>query len=78
MFSPVTVVHSERWRETVEGIKVELPTGESLSTTISIGVAGWHAGADTVVDVVLRADMALYRAKETGRNRVCTDADTTG
>jgi PleD family two-component response regulator len=37
-----------------------------------------HAVGDTVVDVVERADMALYHAKETGRNRVCTDTDTTG
>lgn len=37
--------------------------------TISLGVSTYQAG-DTVESWVRRADLALYRAKETGRNRV--------
>lgn len=37
--------------------------------TISVGVAPYHRG-DTVESWVRRADQALYRAKESGRNRV--------
>jgi len=37
--------------------------------TISVGVAPYHRG-DTVEDWVARADQALYRAKEAGRDRV--------
>ena len=37
--------------------------------TASLGVAGVDVG-DSVEDVVNRADMALYSAKESGRNRV--------
>ncbi len=37
--------------------------------TISVGVAQYHRG-DTVEDWVNRADRALYRAKEAGRDRV--------
>jgi diguanylate cyclase len=39
--------------------------------TVSVGVALFHA-AESPEDFVTRADIALYRAKESGRNRVCT------
>lgn len=38
--------------------------------TVSIGVAEFHAG-ETVAKFINRADMALYQAKQTGRNKVC-------
>ena len=37
--------------------------------TLSIGVAGWHAGESTA-EWYARADAALYEAKRGGRNRV--------
>ena len=37
--------------------------------TISIGVATYRSG-DTPSDMIARADMALYGAKEAGRNQV--------
>lgn len=40
-----------------------------LTVTASIGLAVWQPGDDGK-DVIARADTALYRAKETGRNRV--------
>jgi diguanylate cyclase (GGDEF)-like protein len=45
--------------------------GESLPVTCSFGLT-WHSSAGTVdVDSLVRqADMALYRAKDRGRNRV--------
>lgn len=45
----------------------QLPSVERL--TLSIGIASYRPG-DTEKDMVLRADAALYRAKELGRNRV--------
>lgn len=39
---------------------------------VSIGVATAAAG-ETVNQVIARADEALYRAKQAGRNRVCSD-----
>lgn len=38
--------------------------------TVSIGVTQWHLG-DKQKSLTLRADTALYKAKEQGRNRVC-------
>jgi diguanylate cyclase (GGDEF)-like protein len=40
--------------------------------TVSLGVAEYQAG-DTEQELVARADLALYAAKEGGRNMVCQD-----
>jgi diguanylate cyclase len=54
---------------------VKRSTGENLGfITISIGVSTFRPG-DTVQSVIERADSALYLAKRTGRNRVCTERD---
>lgn len=54
---------------------VKRSTGENLGfITISIGVSTYVAG-DTVQSIIERADSALYLAKRTGRNRVCTEVD---
>jgi diguanylate cyclase (GGDEF)-like protein len=44
-----------------------------VNITISIGVSQWHVGQE-VNDLLSRADIALYRAKENGRNRVEVDS----
>lgn len=43
----------------------------AVSVTISIGVAERGAALPTSRDVLKAADMALYKAKNQGRNRVC-------
>jgi len=44
---------------------------EIVKTTISIGIAKYDSNLDFVPeDLIKRADAALYRAKEGGRNRV--------
>ncbi len=41
-----------------------------LTVSVSIGLATWH-GHESVEDLFQCADLALLRAKRTGRNRVC-------
>lgn len=60
---------AEKIRAMVEGLKIQLP-GTMLSKTISIGLAEFPTDSDTFWQAIKFADVALYRAKETGRNRV--------
>jgi diguanylate cyclase (GGDEF)-like protein len=49
---------------------VEL-AGEQMAVTASIGVAVYD-DEESAYSLINRADAAMYRAKEAGRNRVCT------
>jgi diguanylate cyclase (GGDEF)-like protein len=61
-------VCAERVREEMEGTSFETDAG-ALHVTISCGAAEYRRG-ETVEALVGRADRALYKAKEGGRNRV--------
>jgi diguanylate cyclase (GGDEF)-like protein len=63
------MVAAERLRAAVEQTSLPLADGTPLSITISIGVAVLEPG-DTAEQIIRRADLALYRAKEKGRNQV--------
>lgn len=61
---------AERLRQAVGSLPV-MVEGVSLPVTVSVGVAAGAAGS-AGDDLVSAADAALYRAKESGRNRVET------
>jgi diguanylate cyclase (GGDEF)-like protein len=62
---------AERIRKRVENYPFKDENKEALSITISIGVATYPApGIHSTADLVKKADDALYKAKQTGRNRV--------
>lgn len=60
---------AEKIRAAVEEMKVQI-SGTILQKTISIGIADFPSDSDTFWQAVKYADVALYRAKEEGRNRV--------
>jgi two-component system, cell cycle response regulator len=65
------VIFAERVREMVEKQRFEIQTHEPLRMTVSAGVASHpHDGADSPRRLVHHADLALYSAKKSGRNRV--------
>ena len=65
---------AERIRKRIESLEfvyTEKGKNEIVKTTISIGIAKYNSNLDSVPeDLIKRADTALYRAKEGGRNRV--------
>ncbi len=63
---------AERIRSTLEQTPLTLKDGTSLYLTASLGVAS-ETGQPLAKDLLQRADAAMYRAKEGGRNRVCAD-----
>lgn len=59
----------ERLRQAIANNRVSIDH-TSVSCTISIGVATLKPSDSCIEDCLLRADIAMYRAKEKGRNRV--------
>jgi diguanylate cyclase (GGDEF)-like protein len=60
---------AERLRKLIEN-KEFLYDGKRLPVTVSIGVADYRQGVITGTDLFKRADEAVYKAKEGGRNQV--------
>jgi len=62
---------AERFRQAIETHSFQLPDGQNLQVTASLGVAALNpfiAGVDQWFDA---ADKRLYQAKRNGRNRSC-------
>ncbi len=66
------VRRAERLRHAI--VKSAIGGITSLSVTSSLGVSTARLG-DTVHTLLERADVCLYRAKETGRNRTCWETE---
>jgi diguanylate cyclase (GGDEF)-like protein len=82
---PNTLVESgmllaERIRSEISKTPFDLPSGDTVTVTVSIGISEVHPQPDdddlkTVGDsLVARADVALYAAKSAGRDRVFVEA----
>lgn len=63
---------AERLRQTIASSPASTPAG-LIGITVSIGVTLFEPTDTTADRVLARADRALYRAKDLGRNRVETD-----
>ena len=58
---------AERIRLAISEVPIDLPTGESIQVTASLGVVTGESPLDRATD---RADQLLYEAKRGGRNQV--------
>jgi diguanylate cyclase (GGDEF)-like protein len=67
------LVTAERLREKVQSLPPRWQE-RALALTVSIGVSEWRGDEDDVASLMARADAALYRAKEAGRNCVAAEA----
>ncbi|SDG30807.1 diguanylate cyclase (GGDEF) domain-containing protein [Sinosporangium album] len=64
---------AERLRSRVG--RMAVPADDAMVTvTISVGVAIMSVHGDDLIELLAAADLALYRAKELGRDRVCVPA----
>ncbi len=63
---------AEEIRKSIESLSFD--SNPDLKVTISIGVAGNFEGA-TCADLLKNADLALYKAKRDGRNRVVAHSE---
>jgi diguanylate cyclase (GGDEF)-like protein/PAS domain S-box-containing protein len=63
---------AERLREMLAAAPTEITSGETIRFTASFGVAERAEQHQQIEDLLSAADQALYKAKRTGRNRVCT------
>jgi len=63
---------AERLREVILEDEVSLPVGLRINFTVSIGIATLIDKRSNIDMLLYEADKALYRAKHTGRNKVCS------
>ncbi len=66
------VMIAERLRSRTADLKIPLDDGKRFSVQISVGVACASGQFANLAKLIDAADQALYRAKQTGRNRVCS------
>lgn len=61
---------AERLRQGIADLSVAMPGGEKVKFSVSLGVAQCNPDDTGLSALLRRADMALYAAKQNGRNRV--------
>ena len=66
---PNALLVAERLRQRIATMPVQHEELE-FQITCSFGVSTWNAGEPDIAEAMERADAALYRAKDEGRNRV--------
>ena len=68
---------AENIREVIEEMIIKLPTEKELRVTTSIGVAMANMIVDNDIEIVInKADNAMYEAKRSGKNKVCSYAES--
>ncbi|KAF0233980.1 MAG: Diguanylate cyclase with PAS/PAC [Desulfovibrionaceae bacterium] len=65
---------AERLLKALQSVCILTKTG-SICYTVSIGLSAYEGKDESMEPLMKRADLALYHAKETGRNKVCCFGD---
>jgi len=66
---------AERIRTTIAAVVLELPNNQCLSLSASLGMSSFAVTDDVSVDhLIKQADLALYRAKDSGRDQLVVAA----
>jgi len=68
------LVIAERLLKALQSVCVLTKNG-SICYTVSIGLSAYEGEDDSMASLMKRADLALYHAKQTGRNKVCCYGD---
>ncbi|MDF2571110.1 MAG: hypothetical protein K0R55_2714, partial [Sporomusa sp.] len=50
---------------------IRVDSNLELSVTVSVGVSGIRPEDASGEDIIKRSDVAMYKAKNSGRNRLC-------
>lgn len=69
---------AERLRRQVEEFEFPYDKGAPLHVTTSIGISTYPDHGQDGLELIRKADTALYQAKETGRNKVCGWTESMG
>ncbi len=62
---------AESIRSSLQNMSFDTPDGKQFHVSASIGVTSYPKDAQNVSDLMSGVDIALYRAKEMGKNEVC-------
>jgi len=69
-----SMVIAEKIRKKVAAFSLTLKDDREVSVTVSLGVSQIDMQHDlSIAPAIKRADIALYKAKESGRNKVCVE-----
>jgi diguanylate cyclase (GGDEF)-like protein len=60
---------AERIRDAIHNTSFDM-RGNRISTTVSVGIASFPESVETAAEILDKADIALYRSKQCGRDRV--------
>jgi len=69
---------AEQLRQSVEALDIRHPATPRGTVTISIGVADKHEIGSSDIALLRQADIALYHAKDTGRDRAVASTSLSG
>ncbi len=66
----------EQLRQTIESMPIKVDSSRTAKVTVSVGIAVWPQDGVNLSEALALADLRLYQAKNTGRNRIVTSADS--